>query len=141
MRAIAAAPVLLGLAIAGAATAAADDFNGTYAYRPLTADGAGEFSSVWTVTPCGDDCLHIRSSSGATDADAHRDGANWVFDRFVDPGIECPGNSYNLTKRKLATTMRFRINPDTLMGQYQPVGTPCGGTPVPTAFALTKTQA
>lgn len=128
-----------GIAVAGAATANADDFDGTYAFRQGVGPTAGEFSSVWTVTPCGDDCRHITTSTGATDTEAHLDGPYWVFDKYVDPGIECPGNSYNFHKTKLPATMQFRISPETLMGQYQPVGTPCGGTPMPTAFSLTKT--
>lgn len=128
-----------GIAIAAAPTAAADDFNGTYAFREGAGPTAGEFSSVWTVTPCGDDCRHIVTSTGATDTEAHLDGELWVFDKFVDPGVECPGNSYNFVKRKLPATMHFKINPETLMGQYQPLGTPCGGTAPPIAFSLAKT--
>src|SRR5574337_173617 len=125
-----------GVALVGAATAHADDFNGKYAFRLGT--GGGESSSVWTVTPCGDGCVHITSSTGGTDTDAYRDGPYWVFERVVDPGIECPGNPYNFQIRKLPATMRFTINPDTLLGQYQPVGTPCGAIPLPSPFQLTK---
>ena len=136
---LASALVFGGLAVAAAPTALADDFSGTYAFRSGVGETAGAFSSVWTVTPCGADCRHIVTSTGATDAEAHLEGGNWAFDRFVDPGIECPGNSYNFTKRKLPVTMHFRINPDTLLGQYQPLGTPCGGIAPPTAFSLAKT--
>lgn len=125
-----------GVAIAAAAMAYADDFSGNYAFSPAAA--GGQSSSIWTVTPCGDACVHITSSTGGTDTDAYRDGPYWVFERDVDPGIECPGNAYNLQIRKLPALIRFTIDPDTLKGQYQPVGTPCGAVPLPIAFQLVK---
>lgn len=138
-RMLAAGALLLGsIAVAGAPIAAADDFSGTYAFRQGVGPTAGAFSAVWTVTPCGDDCRHIVTSTGATDTEAHLDGPYWVFDKFVDPGVECPGNSYTMAKRKVPATMHFKINPDTLLGQYQPLGTPCGGTAVPSGFSLAK---
>lgn len=125
-----------GVALTGAAVAHAEDFSGKYAVS-IGMDGGGS-AAIWTVTPCGDACVHITSSAGGTDTDAYRDGPYWVFERDVDPGIECPGNSYVLQTRKLPATIRFTINPDTLKGQYQPVGTPCGAVPLPTAFQLAK---
>lgn len=127
------------IAIAGAPVAAADEFSGTYAYRPGVGATAGAFTSLWTVTPCGDGCRHIVSANGATDTEAHLEGPFWVFERFVDPGVECPGNSYTIVGRKVPATMRFKINSDSLIGQYQPMGTPCGGTAPPAPFSLTKT--
>ncbi|MEO6794779.1 MAG: hypothetical protein ABI253_06630 [Mycobacterium sp.] len=127
------------ITIAGAPIAAADDFAGQYAFREGVGPTAGDFSSVWTVTPCGDDCRHIVTSTGATDTEAHLDGPYWVFDKYVDPGVECPGTSYTIVKRKVPATMRFTISSDTLIGQFQPVGTPCGGIAPPTGFSLAKT--
>lgn len=125
-----------GAATAGVPAAHADDFNGKYGFRAGV--GGAEFSSVWTVTPCGEGCVHIVSSTGGTDTDAYRDGRYWVFDRIVDPGIECPPSPYNFQRRKLPATMRFTINADSLAGQYQPVGTPCGAVSLPSPFQLEK---
>ena len=134
------AAIFLGAAaVAGAPIAAADDFSGEYAYRPGVGPMAGDFSALWTVTPCGDGCRHIVTSTGATDAEAHLEGSYWVFDKFVDPAVECPGNSYTIVSRKVSATVHFKINPDSLIGQFQPLGTPCGGTTVPSGFSLTKT--
>lgn len=134
---MAVAVILGGVALVDVPVAYADDFNGRYAFRE-GADGVGEFSSVWTVTACGSDCRHIVTSTGATDTDAHLEGALWVFEKFADPGIECPGNSYTIVKRQLPAMMKIMVNPDTLLGQYQAEGTPCGGVPLPTAFQLAK---
>lgn len=127
-----------GIAIAAAVPAVADDFSGKYAFHEGVGPTAKDFSSVWTVTPCGEGCVHIVTSNGATDTDAHLEGPYWVFEKFADPGVECPGNSYTIVKRKLPAMMKFTINPDTLLGQYQAEGTPCGGVPLPIAFQLAK---
>ncbi len=133
-----AAGAMLAGGLAAAPIAHADDFSGSYTFNAPAQGYMAGFTTTWTVTPCGDDCRHITTATGLTDVDAHREGANWVFFRDADPGVECPGNAYVMTRTKMPATLRYTVNPDTLMGQFQPQGTPCGGTPMPSRFQLTK---
>ena len=135
---IAGAVALGAAAVAGAPIAYADDFSGTYAFTAPAQGYTKGFSTTWTVTPCGEDCRHITTATGGTDTEAHREGPYWVFFRFADPGVECPGNQYVMTRTKMPATLRYTVNPDTLIGQFQPEGTPCGGTPMPSRFNLAK---
>lgn len=135
---MASAALFGGITLALAPPAKADDFNGTYAFNAPAQGYTKGFSTTWNVTPCGDDCRHITTASGGTDTDAHREGQNWVFWRYADPGIECPGNAYIMTRTKMPATLRYTVNPETLIGQFQPEGTPCGGTPMPSRFDLAK---
>ncbi|MBS9534447.1 hypothetical protein KIH27_12710 [Mycobacterium sp. M1] len=129
----------LGVAmVVSAPIARADDFSGTYAFTAPAQGYTQGFATTWTVTPCGEDCRHITTPTGATDTDAHREGPYWVFFRYADPGVECPGNQYVMTRTKRPATLRYTVNPDTLVGQFQPEGTPCGGTPMPSRFSLAK---
>lgn len=127
-----------GLAIAAAPSAHADDFSGTYAFNAPAQGYTKGFSTTWTVRPCGEDCRHITTATGGTDTDAHREGPYWVFFRYADPGVDCPANAYIMTRTKMPATLRYTVNPETLIGQFQPEGTPCGGTPMPSRFDLTK---
>ncbi|MEB3071003.1 hypothetical protein [[Mycobacterium] vasticus] len=135
---MAAAALAVGLAIAAAPAAHADDFSGTYSFNAPAQGYTKGFSTTWTVTPCGDDCRHITTATGGTDTDAHREGPHWVFYRYADPGVDCPSNAYIMTRTKMPATLRYTVDPEKMIGQFQPEGTPCGGTPMPSRFDLTK---
>lgn len=125
-------------AVAVAPIAIADEFSGTYRFDAPAQGYAGGFSTTWTVTPCGSGCVHIATASGGTDTDAHLEGPYWVFFRYADPGVYCGTDPATFNPRVLPASIRYTVNPDTLTGQFQPDGTPCGGVPVPSRFFLTK---
>lgn len=106
-------------------------FTGRYAY--LAADsGDGPFATTWTVTPCGAGCVHITTSSGLTDTDAHLEGSEWVFSKYDEAGIRCDN------RKVLPATIRFSVDPASLRGTLQPQGSPCGGASRASGFTLTK---
>lgn len=117
-------------ATAGADVAATPDFSGQYAYTYT--GGAGGFATTWNVAPCGQGCVHINTASGLTDTDAHLSGGRWVFERYDDAGIVCDNH------KLMAATVRFSVDPQTLKGELQPIGKPCGGTSRMTTFTLNK---
>lgn len=127
-----------GIALAVAPTATADDFTGTYAFDAPSQGYTKGFSTTWTVTPCGDDCRHITTATGGTDTEAHLDGPYWIFWRYADPGVRCGQDPLTFKERIWPATLRYTINPETLVGQFQPEGQPCGGVPLPTRFQLTR---
>lgn len=113
-----------------AAEVAVSDFSGQYAY--VYTGGQGGFSTTWSVRPCGDTCVHITTASGLTDTDAHLTGGRWVFERYDEQGIACDN------QKIMPATVRFSVDPRTLQGELQPLGTPCGGTSRMTTFTLTR---
>src|SRR5574337_82625 len=130
--AVSAATAILGAtAVAVAPMTNADDFSGTYRFNAPAQGYSTGFSTTWTVTPCGDGCVHITTASGGTDTDAHLEGPYWVFFRYADPGVNCGTDPATLNPRILPALMRYTVNPQTLMGQFQPDGTPCGAVSMP----------
>lgn len=130
--------VLGGMALAMAQLASADDFSGTYQFDAPPQGYSKGFSTTWTVTPCGAGCVHITTASGGTDTDAHREGPYWVFSRYADPGVNCGTDQTTMKPRILPAVMRYTVNPETLIGQFQAEGSPCGGVSMPSRFELTK---
>lgn len=128
--ALAGGAALSGAAAASADAAAVSDFTGRYAYA--YAGGQGGFSTTWSVTPCGDGCVHVKTSSGLTDTDAHLADGRWVFERYDEAGIACDND------KVLPATVRFSVDPGTMKGELQPLGKPCGGTSRMSTFTLTK---
>ncbi|MEO8815961.1 MAG: hypothetical protein ABI307_01620 [Mycobacterium sp.] len=126
-------------ALAGGATFGLSDhgsqptaFHGQYLYQALGGGQGASFSTTWTVTPCGSGCVHITTASGLTDTNAHLEGPSWVFEKYDEAGIVCDN------RKVLPATVQFSINPDSLQGELQPEGDPCGGTSRPSSFTLTK---
>lgn len=130
--AAAGAAVLATAAVAGAEVAATPDFSGQYAYSYSGGTSGVPFATTWTVTPCGPGCAHVTTSSGLTDTDAHLYGGRWVFQRYDDAGIRCDN------QKLMGATVEFRVDPQTLKGELQPQGNPCGGTSRMTTFTLAK---
>lgn len=134
---IAAATLAVAAALGTAATAGAEvavtpDFSGRYAYTYSGGSNGTPFSTTWTVTPCGSGCAHIATSSGLTNTDAHLAGGRWVFARYDEAGILCDN------QKLMGATVEFRVDPQTLKGELQPQGNPCGGTSRMTTFTLAK---
>lgn len=134
----AATTLLCGMALGFAQTANADEFSGNYRFDAPPQGFAKGFSTTWTVTPCGDGCVHITTASGGTDTDAHLEGPHWVFFRYADPGVNCGTDQNTLRPRILPALMRYTVNPETLIGQFQAEGAPCGAVSMPARFELTK---
>lgn len=109
----------------------APGFSGRYAYLAAGSDAA-PFATTWTVTPCGNGCVHITTSSGLTDTDAHREGSEWVFSKYDEAGIRCDN------RKVLPATVQFTVDPASLQGKLQPQGNPCGGASRASGFTLTK---
>ncbi|MEB3071005.1 hypothetical protein [[Mycobacterium] vasticus] len=130
--AAACAAVLATAAQAGAEVAAVPAFGGQYAYSYLGGTSGTPFATTWTVTPCGDGCVHIHTASGLTDTDAHLVAGRWVFQRYDNAGILCDNH------KLMPATVEFRVDPATLRGELQPQGTPCGGASRLTTFTLAK---
>lgn len=127
-----------GIAFTAAPAANAADFSGTYAFNAPAQGYTPGFSTTWTVTPCGAGCVHIKTATGQTDTDAHLEGPYWVFFRDADPGVRCGPDPLTFKERIWPATLRYTVNPETLLGQFQPEGMPCGGVPLPSRFELTK---
>ncbi|MEB3021727.1 hypothetical protein [[Mycobacterium] crassicus] len=130
--ALACAAALAAAAQAGAEVAAVPAFGGQYAYSYSGGTNGNPFATTWTVTPCGDGCVHVNTSSGLTDTDAHLVGGRWVFQRYDDAGILCDNH------KLMPATVEFRVDPATLRGELQPQGAPCGGASRMTTFTLAK---
>ncbi|MEO6794785.1 MAG: hypothetical protein ABI253_06660 [Mycobacterium sp.] len=130
---VAAAAAVAGTASFGLSEHAdnAPGFTGRYAYLAAGSPGT-PFTTTWTVTPCGQDCVHITTASGLTDTDAHRAGSGWVFEKYDEAGIRCDN------QKVLPATIQFTIDPASLRGQLQPLGTPCGGASRASEFTLSK---
>ena len=121
-----------GIAHHGNSDTPAAGFHGQYAYAAPGSSPSGPFTTTWTVTPCGDGCVHITTASGLTDTDAHLEGSSWVFSKYDKAGIICDN------RKVLPATVQFSIDPESLVGKLQPEGNPCGGTSRASSFTLTK---
>lgn len=108
------------------------DFTGEYAYTYSGGSNGTPFATTWSVTPCGDGCVHIKTASGLTDTNAYRDGGFWVFERYDEAGVRCDNNTL------VPARVRFKVDPSALVGELQPLGSPCGGASRTTSFTLTK---
>lgn len=132
---VAAAAAIAGgttFGLVGHHSPAAPGFHGQYAYQSANTGHGGPFTTTWTVTPCGSQCVHITTASGLTDTDARLEGSSWVFEKYDEAGIVCDNH------KVLPATVQFSINPDSLQGKAQPQGDPCGGASRASSFTLTK---
>jgi hypothetical protein len=109
--------VFAGISVVLAAPVQANYFEGKY-----DVTSSDHSVSTWSVTPCGSGCVHIVSSTGFINEDAHFQNGKWVWNSRNPEGIKCgDGTAFPANES-------YSVDPITLNGTIHgvSVGPACG---------------